>query len=232
MITPTLFKESFLQDDDRRFALWFQHTVENAPKKYLFSNSKQCFSVPACDLPSSFLTSCDKLKDTFKRIVYDFGWEVAYSHIVEHNDNSGIKITFYWTDEELDTPENKEELEKQYKYVTFNNVMWKYGHTDMTKFDNWFNKVADEHRNNLSYNELVYKCLIIPYDEIKKADKSFVEDYTCKYGESHYYETYATCSDKELKTSKLKECYNEHLQHLGWGVKSIYFDNNYCLICY
>lgn len=231
MVTPREFKESFIKSTDTIFALWFQHTVENAPKTSLFRGSKQCFSVPLTDIPSGFVQFDGHLYGRNKEIVNKFGWEITYSPISEHSNDSGTKITFHWTDEEVDTPENRANYEKEYKYLAFNSTMWKYGHTDMSKFNNWFNKVADEHRNDLSYNELVYCSLIIPYDEIKEANASFVEDYTCKYEEYEYYETTATCEEKELKTSTLKKPYVEHLKYLGWKVKSLYFDKKYCLIC-
>ena len=231
MITPKEFKESFLKSNDKRFALWFQHTVENAPKLSSFSKSRQCFSIPATDVPWSFREIDGRLDERAKAIVFKFGWGITYTNIVENNDNSGTKITFRWTDEKLDTPENTKKYEKQYKYLAFNSTMWDYGHTDMSEFDKWFNKVAGEHKNDLSYNELVYESLIIPYDEIKKANVSFIEDYTYKYKEHQYYETYASYSNKELKTSTLKKPYVKHLEHLGWKVKDGYFDDKYCLVC-
>lgn len=233
MITPKEFKESFLKDENQRFALWFQHTVENVPKTSIsFSKSEQCFSIPITDVPKSFVKQGSQLENKAEEIVYKFGWEITYSPIDKHLENSVIKITFHWTDEEVDTPENKAKYEKEYKYVTFNSTMWKYGHNDMKKFDDWFNKVADEHRRNLSYNELIGRSLIISYDELKKADVTFVEDYTYIYKEREYYASYVTCEEKELKTITLKEFYVEHLESLGWKVKDGYFDKKYCLVCY
>lgn len=219
MITPREFSKAFLHSEYYRWALWFQQIVQKAPSTVSFDTSKQCFSIPQSSVPIALASKdggvCADAKDMLK----DFGWTTSYYK--EENYSSGHlydKVIFHWTDEKVNTTENKANYEKKYKYVTFNDVMWDYGHTDMSKFDEWFSKVAEQHMTNMSNTELIYSSLLIPLDDIP-------HDFTYR--------------NEAIETNELKNCYEEHLKFANWRVSYSYNDprdidddKHYLICCY
>lgn len=214
MITPREFSKAFLHSEYYKWALWFQQIVQKAPSTTDFDASEQCFSIPQSSVPQALASEDGGVCDEAKEMLKKFGWTTSYLE-----DDYG-KVIFHWTDEKVNTPENKANYEKKYKYVTFNDVMWDYGHTDMSKFDEWFSKVAEQHMTNMSNTELIYSSLLIPLDDIPH-DFTYVPKGI-------------------IKINELKNCYEEHLKFANWRVSYSYKeprniiddDKHYLICCY
>lgn len=207
MITPEEFSKAFLHSEYYKWALWFQQIVQNAPSTTDFDASEQCFSIPQSGVLRALASVGGGVCDEAKEMLNKFGWTTSYLEDDNgHNRAVDGKVIFHWTDEKVNTTENKANYERKYKYVTFNDVMWDYGHTDMNAFDEWFNKVAEQHMTKMSDTELIYSKLIIPLDDIP-------HDFTYR--------------NKGTETNELKNCYEEHLKFANWRVSYSYTDTMY-----
>lgn len=217
MITPKEFNKACLHSEYYKWALWFQKIVQNAPNTADFDASEQCFSIPQSEVLRALASEYGGVCVDAIKMLKDFGWITGYIED-DYGRNRAVdgKVIFHWTDEEVNTTENKANYERKYKYVTFNDVMWDYGHTDMNSFDKWFNKVAEQHMTKMSDAELIYGNLIIPLDDIP-------HDFT-------YH-------NKGTETNELEKCYEEHLKFANWCVSYSYIDpmsiddDKYCLVC-
>lgn len=217
MITPKEFSKAFLHSEYYKWGLWFQQIVKKAPSTAGFDASRQCFSIPQSGVLRALASEYGGVCVDARTMLKDFGWTTSYIED-DYGCNRAVdgKVLFHWTNEEVNTTENKANYERKYKYVTFNDVMWDYGHTDMSKFDEWFNKVAEQHMTNMSNTELIYSNLLIPLDDIPH-DFTYV--------------------NKGIGTNELKNCYEEHLKFANWSVSYSYVDpmyiddDKYYLVC-
>ena len=217
MITPKEFSKAFLHSEYYKWGLWFQQIVKKAPSTAGFDASRQCFSIPQSGVLRALASEYGGVCVDARTMLKDFGWTTSYIED-DYGCNRAVdgKVLFHWTNEEVNTTENKANYERKYKYVTFNDVMWDYGHTDMSAFDEWFNKVAEQHMTNMSNTELIYSNLLIPLDDIPH-DFTYV--------------------NKGIGTNELKNCYEEHLKFANWSVSYSYVDpmyiddDKYYLVC-
>lgn len=226
MITRKNFQMTKLSQE-QRFALWFHDIIKeiktndtNTNAKYRIDSKKRLVIIEQRVIPASLVRGYVDYEDNLKEMLKAFGWTM----IIDDDDKDplfsiydNLPLKLHWSNEQISSID---ELVRKYKYVTLNSEMWKYGHTDMKKFDAWFDQVVKKHQSDPSHYELINQCLAIPYKEIKQANKVFVKNTKHQVG-----------IDCSIDTVELQEPYVENLQLSGWNVQDDVIDNENWLIC-
>lgn len=225
MITRKDFKITKLSLE-QRFALWFHDIIKeviandtNTNAKYHIDSKKRLVTIEHRVIPDILVRDYVDYEDNLKEMLKAFGWTMIMSDddrdpLFYIYDN--LPLVLHWSNEQISA---NDELVRKYKYVTLNSEMWEYGHTDMTKFDAWFDQVAENHQSAPSHYELINQCLAIPYKEIKQASKMFVKS------------AEQVKADQSVIPIKLQDPYVENLQLSGWDVMDDVIDNENWLIC-
>ena len=218
MLTPEYFKMKELSSQ-QRLALWFHDMVQEAIRtnntstntKYCIDSEEQTILVKDMPIDIANIIKNNIVNNTneIEIMLKSFGWTVE----IDRN----YFLKFHWNDEQISA---NDELVRKYKYVTLNSEMWEYGHTDMAKFDVWFDQVVKSHQSNPSHYELMNQCLAIPYKEIKQANKAFIKNVRRQVS-----------NDDSIDTITLQKSYIDHLRAYGWYAHDNIIGNENWLIC-